>query len=319
MSSPGITVPPRVGRVVIEGVSPQIDGGRFPAKRVVGEQVEVTADVFADGHDTVLAVVRHRPPGRRWAEVWLRSLGNDRWTATFPVTALGLHRFTIQAWVDPFRTWLAGTLAKIEAGQEVAVELAVGAALVEAAAEASPAKTADRLRELARPLEASDLAGFGQACEPLLALMDRRAGRSAATTHPELAVLVERERARFGSWYEMFPRSTAPARGTHGTFADVARRLPEVAAMGFDVLYLPPIHPIGRTATARARTTPLDGPPRRSGQPVGHRGGRGRSHRGPPRAGHRGRLPGPRRRGGARTTSRSRSTSRSSARPITRG
>ena len=263
MSSPGITDPPVPGRVVIEAVAPQVDAGRFPVKRVVGEEVEVTADVFADGHDTIIGVVRHRPPGRRWAEVWLRPLGNDRWTATFPVSGLGRHRFTVQAWVDPFRTWMAATLARIEAGQDASPELGIGATLVEDAAATAPDRIAERLRELARPLEAMDLAGFGKACAPLLALMDRRSDRATATTHPELTVLVERERARFGSWYELFPRSTAPVKGTHGTLADVARRLPEGAAMGFDVLYLPPIHPIGHTG----RKGPDNALAARSGDP----------------------------------------------------
>ena len=252
------------GRVVIEGVLPQVDGGRFPPKRVIGEEVEVIADVYADGNDTIRAVVRHCPPGGRWAEVPLQLLGNDHWTASFPVTVLGRHRFTVQAWIDPFRTWLTGTLAKIAAGQDVAVELAMGAALVEAAAAGARPDAAERLRRLAGPLTRQDPAGL-VAADDLATQMDRVADRRAATTHAELTVLVERERARFGAWYELFPRSAAspadPAR--HGTFADVAERLPEIAAMGFDVVYLPPIHPIGRTG----RKGPDNALAARSGDP----------------------------------------------------
>lgn len=237
----------RRGRVVVEGVSPRVDGGRYPVKRVAGEQVEVSADVFVDGNDTIRGVVRHCPPGGRWAEVALRPVGNDRWVASFTVGRLGVHRFTVEAWVDPFRTWLAGAVAKAEAGQDVAVELAMGAALVEAAAAAAPADAAERLGALVGVLGQGDAAGLRASAEPLAVLMDRWSGRGEVTTHRELTVLVERERARFGSWYELFPRSTATVAGRHGTFADVARRLPDVAAMGFDVLYLPPIHPIGGT------------------------------------------------------------------------
>ena len=242
--SPGGAV---TGRVVIENVAPVVDCGRFPVKRVSGESVTVSADVFADGKDVVAARLLHQPPGGRWSAVPLESQGNDRWQGSFDVQALGTHRFTVEGWIDPFRTWLQGTLAKIDAGQDVAVDLQVGALLVEAAAVATSARTAARLRATADPLLRGDAAGFPAAAEAMAAQMDALADRSAGTVHPECTVLVERERARYGAWYELFPRSAAAVAGRHGTFADVVARLPEIAAMGFDVVYLPPIHPIGVT------------------------------------------------------------------------
>lgn len=235
------------GRVVVEHVAPTVDGGRFPAKRVSGEDVVATADVFTDGKDTVAGRLLHRPPGGRWTAVPLEPLGNDRWTATFTVERLGLHRFTVEAWVDPFRSWLVGALAKIEAGQDVAVDLQIGARLVTEAADRASTRAADRLRTTAAPLVDGDAVAFAARAETVARLMDGLADRAAATIHPERTVLVERERARFSTWYELFPRSTAPEPGRHGTFADVARRIPDLAALGFDVLYLPPIHPIGVT------------------------------------------------------------------------
>ncbi|MCB1016158.1 MAG: DUF3416 domain-containing protein, partial [Acidimicrobiales bacterium] len=144
-------------------------------------------------------------------------------------------------------SWLTGALAKISDGQDVAVDLQIGAALVEAAAGRASTRAADRLRAAARPLLAGDPAAFAESAPVVAALMDPLADRSEGTVHAERAVLVERERARFSTWYELFPRSAGTEPGRHGTFADVAARLPELGALGFDVVYLPPIHPIGRS------------------------------------------------------------------------
>ncbi len=233
--------------MVVEHVAPVVDCGRFPVKRVSGEHVVVSADVFTDGKDTVAARLLHRPPGGRWTAVPLEPLGNDRWSASFPVERLGIHRFTVEAWVDPFRSWLVGALAKIDAGQDVAVDLQIGAHLVQEAADRASSRAAERLRATAAPLLDGDAAAFAEAAGTIARLMDGLADRADATIHPERTVLVERERARFSTWYELFPRSASPEPGRHGTFADVARRVPELAALGFDVLYLPPIHPIGVT------------------------------------------------------------------------
>ena len=242
-------------RVVIEGVEPEVDGGRFPIKRVVGERVTVEADVFADGHDSVCCVLLWRPEGdETWREAPMKALGNDRWRGELTVSALGRYRYSILGWVDHFRTWRRDLKKRVEAGQDVAVDLAIGAGYIEQAGKR--AQAAGR-RADARVLAglARDLARGGDDAGPLrLALdaeleelMDRHADRRFATRYGrELQVVVDRPRARFSTWYEMFPRSTR-SDGEHGTFDDCAARLPYVAAMGFDVAYLPPVHPIGTT------------------------------------------------------------------------
>ena len=236
-------------RVVIESVSPEIDGGRFPAKRTTGETVTVEADVFADGHDVVRAVVRHRhASSAAWTEVPMSALPNDRWRAEFPVTELGRHVFTVVGWIDHFETWRRQLARRVEAGQDVKVELEVGARMVEAATSRADGNATDtqKLSSYAQALRRPRGAAVA-ADAALAALMARHADRSLAVTYPrELEIVVDPVRARFSSWYELFPRSTG-APGRHGTFADVARRLPSIAKMGFDVLYLPPIHPVGRT------------------------------------------------------------------------
>ncbi len=242
-------------RVVIEGVRPEIDCGRFPIKRVVGEEVVVEADVFADGHDALCCLLLHRREDEAaWRETPMEALGNDRWRGRFTVEALGRCRYTLLAWVDPWKTWCRDLDKRLAAGQDVALELQVGAALVAAAAAraaraAGAAEDAAALRAAAGDLAADTAAAAGPPAltEALDGLMARHADRSRATAYRhELAVVVDRERARFSAWYEMFPRSCGPE-GAHGTFRDCEARLPYVAAMGFDVLYLPPIHPIGRT------------------------------------------------------------------------
>jgi starch synthase (maltosyl-transferring) len=253
-------------RVIVENVQPEIDAGRFAIKRTIGERVEVTADVYVDGHDLLVSMLRFRAQSaREWTEVPMAALGNDRWRAAFDITLLEPYRYTVEAWVDEFRTWRRGLQKKVEAGQAEPVDLLVGAELVAAAAgraSKSEAKAlaghAEALRDEARRLEARAAAALDVA---LLALMDRHPDRSRAGHAPrELVVTVERERARFGSWYEMFPRSTAPEAGRHGTFRDVEARLGYVAGMGFDILYLPPIHPIGRTHRKGKNNSPVAQP-----------------------------------------------------------
>jgi starch synthase (maltosyl-transferring) len=237
-------------RVVIEGVSPEIDGGRFPIKRVEGEHVVVEADVLADGHDVVSALLLwRRDETASWTETSMEALGNDRWQAAFPVAATGRYRYCVEGWVDPFLTWRRDLAKRIEAGQDVAVELAIGAGLVAAAAARAAGADQRQLREWAKaltgrlPVEARQALALG---DDLLALVERYPDRSAATRYPlELGVWVDRVRARYSTWYEFFPRSASPDPGRHGTLADCAARLPYVADMGFDVVYLPPIHPIG--------------------------------------------------------------------------
>src|SRR5215831_19750878 len=235
-------------RVVIEHVDPEIDAGRFPIKRTAGERVVVEADAFAEGHDELACVLLHRSSGEtEWQEAPMRPLVNDRWRGEFHVGQPGRHVYTLEGWVDSFHTWVRDLVRRLEAGQDVTVDLRIGARLVVDAAARAAGADATRLRELAGVLTGSDGEHHALSLE-LAELMARYPDRCSATRYErELEVLVDRERARFGAWYELFPRSAAPVPGRHGTFKDVEGRLPYVAGMGFDVLYLPPIHPIGRT------------------------------------------------------------------------
>jgi starch synthase (maltosyl-transferring) len=279
-------------RVVIERVWPEIDAGRFPIKRTVGEQVTVSADIFADGYDVLAGVVKYRfvPAGQpsprqeasaapaprtsnqsgpgavapldqratdpargEWAEIPLTARDDDRWEATFPVTELGEYEYTIEAWVDRFGSWLKDLIAKADAGQDVSSELLEGAELIQAAVGPGSSRTEDvhRLLETADLLrsEAPHVARIWAAKDPKLrALMDARPDRSASTTYDRaLRCVVDSIRARFGAWYEMFPRSVTPDASRSGTLREAEARLADIAAMGFDVVYLPPVHPIGET------------------------------------------------------------------------
>ncbi len=252
-------------RVVIEGVTPEIDGGRFPVKRVVGEGVTVGGDVFAEGHDRLAAVLRFRRAGEEsWREMPMQPLVNDRWEATFPVAQLGTWEYVAHAWVDEFASWRAGLAKKCEAGLDVASELLEGAVLVRRAAERASGADRQWLSEQARVLGGAGETGARAAtalAPELAAAVARYPDRTRETRYERvLRVTVDRERAAFGAWYEMFPRSAASDPGRHGTFADVAARLPYVAAMGFDVVYLPPIHPIGRTHRKGRNNAPSAGP-----------------------------------------------------------
>lgn len=241
-------------RVVIENLAPEIDGGKYPVKRTVGEQVVVEADIHADGHDVLGAAILYRPERESaWLEAVMRPLVNDRWQGQFPVESLGSYFYTVQAWVDGFQSWSRDTVKKFEAGQDISVAAAMGARLIEAAADRAQGSDAQKLaREFAAELKSLSRAG-GEAVaklarnEELAALMRRYTDRSRATTYDkQLRVTVDREKARYSSWYEMFPRSSATAPDKHGTFRDCIERLRYVSGMGFDVLYFPPIHPIGR-------------------------------------------------------------------------
>ena len=242
-------------RVVIEAVSPEVDGGRFPSNRSLGERVAIEADVFADGHDALACVMRYRHQSEAsWTELPMAALGNDRWRAEFTVTELGRYLYTFEGWVDRFLTWRLQLAKRVAAGQDIAAELEVGARLVEAAAGRAQGADSAALLKHAAALRSAAIAGNAPHPDPLplgerelFALMDRYPDRSEAVSYPrELELLVDPVRARFSAWYELFPRSAGEP-GRHGTFRDVVRRLPYVASMGFDVLYMPPIHPIGST------------------------------------------------------------------------
>ncbi len=234
----------------IESVAPAVDGGRYPVKRVIGDEVAVAGDLVADGHDAVAGVVRFRHEREPvWREIALVAGANDRYGASFAAAALGLYRFQLEAWIDAFAGWSAALGKKVEAALDVRVELLVGADLVRAAAARAGADAAALVRAAnalaspeRSPAERIDVALGAE----LAALMAKHPDRSAATQSAEYAVRVERGLARFGAWYELFPRSCGK-NGKHGTFRDAEAMLPYVADLGFDVVYLPPIHPIGRT------------------------------------------------------------------------
>ena len=258
-------------RVVIEHVVPEIDAGRFPAKRAVGESVVVEADIFGDGHDHVearLLVSGPRPQDREkeWSVTPLLPIGNDRWQASFPVPEPGVYRYTIAAGIDHLDTWQDGLAKKLKAGQDIALELETGALLVTAAAERAKGKDRKALEATARQLRenGTDLRALEEKEEKATAESERAAYAAPglapellqiARRYPDtelearydrtLEVHVDRVRARFSTWYELFPRSGGPDAATHGTLRDVEGKLPYLAELGFDVLYLPPIHPIG--------------------------------------------------------------------------
>src|SRR5215470_12291800 len=302
------------GRVVIERVWPEIDAGRFPIKRTVGEQVTVSADIFADGHDLLAGVVKYRHlPGPEgpglpdktttagrvlsdpppWREAPLVARNDDRWDATFTVTELGEYEYTIEAWLDRFGSWLKELVAKADAGQDVSSELLEGAELIQAAVgRLKPAPTYQgggayegveagfsrpveptenlRLLEIADLLrsDAPQVARIWAAKDRnLRTLMDARPDRSASTTYDRaLRCVVDSVRARFGAWYEMFPRSVTPDASRSGTFREAEARLADIAAMGFDVVYLPPVHPIGETYR-KGRNNALTASPGEPGSP----------------------------------------------------
>ena len=239
-------------RVAVERLYPEIDCGRFPAKRVVGDEMAVEVNAFADGHDELRCVLLHRREGQAdWTETPMTPLVNDRWHATFPVPDVGAYEYTAAAWTDRFRTWRRDFERRLEAQHDPAVELLVAAQLVSSAAAQAAGDAAQRLHAVARDLlPPGDLqARTNAALDPeLLALMDEHAERADFTRYPRTArVLVDPPKAAFSTWYELFPRSASTTAGKHGTFRDAIGRLPYIAGMGFDVLYLPPIHPIGLT------------------------------------------------------------------------
>jgi len=250
-------------RVIIEGVTPEIDAGRFPIKRIVGEATVVEADILADGHDALSCALLYRKESEaKWTEVPMESLGNDRWRGSFRVQELGRYRYTVVGWIDHFKTWSRDLGKRVEAGQDVSVDLLIGAELVEGARRQASLTHAGWLSTFAEALRAGGAEGARQALSPELArLMSICGERRFATTYDkELKVVVERERARFGAWYELFPRSASATPGRHGTFKDLEARLPYVAAMGFDVLYLPPIHPIGKSFRKGRNNSTVVGP-----------------------------------------------------------
>ena len=238
------------GNVIIEGVYPELDCGRYAVKREVGDVLQVRADIFKEGHDVLAAVLKHREKGADlWAEtpMEVENAGLDRWRGSFDLTRNARYEYTIEAWFDEFETWRLETGKKVDDGQVVELELIEGREIVQKAAERSGGA------QLARALEDFDAGTYDERLallrsEELRALMARHPDRSGSTAYPKnLEVVVDRVGARFAAWYEMFPRSQGTEPGRSATFREAEARLPVIAHMGFDVVYLTPIHPIGKT------------------------------------------------------------------------
>jgi starch synthase (maltosyl-transferring) len=246
--------PKSVQRVVIESVLPEIDGGRFPIRRTPGEFVTVSADIFADGHDVINAALQYRRDDHTdWQYEPMQSITNDRWEAQFRPGSPGIYFYTLRGWVDRFKTWARDLGKKADAGQDLSLDLMTGVQFVAAAAKrasAADGKILSALNERLRTITGTDTAAavaFSED-EDLIALMARYRERAGDTVYDkELVVRVDRARARFSTWYEMFPRSCTSSAERPGTLRDCAQYIEYVADMGFDVLYLPPIHPIGVT------------------------------------------------------------------------
>ena len=243
-------------RVSIDNVMPEVDCGHYPIKRTINEEVKVEADIFADGHDKVDAVIvyRQKRKGRgkekKWQESPLTFIENDHWSGSFKIDEAGDYEYTIEAWVDHFATWQYGLKKKYDDSQPIQTELLIGAEMMEDAL--SRASTPDKkklkawiqlLRSEKNENEAVTEALSPEAKEIMYASRDRE---KAHRYDKILPLRVERKRALFSAWYEFFPRSTSPNEGEHGTFKTSEAILPEIAEMGFDVIYLPPIHPIGK-------------------------------------------------------------------------
>lgn len=249
-------------RVVIENVRPQINSGRYPIKRAMGEKVAVTADIFSDGHDVVSAVLLYRASkDKKWNQTPMKPEVNDQWSSWFMVQDIGIYQYTVEGRVDHFRTWQKDLQKKSEAGQDVKIDIMTGCELVQEGVKLARGKDIKKLEGFLQKIknEADPEKAAALALErELTDVMDKYYDRSSSTRYDkELAVTVDRKKAAFSAWYERFPRSCASEPGKHGTFKDCEAVLPEIARMGFDVFYLPPIHPIGRTKRKGKNNDPV--------------------------------------------------------------
>jgi starch synthase (maltosyl-transferring) len=249
-------MPPRstYSPIVIEAVRPSVECGLYRAKAIVGDRVTVTADIFRDGTAELRGVIRYRKAGTtRWSEAPLRHEGNDAWSGDFVPDKVGRFQYAIEAWTDDFATWRRDLLKKVDAGQDVSLELQEGAVIIDQRIEKASARDKKKLADAATKLRTPASKGpadkpdrrLTSALDPALEeLVGNNPTRADAATSQVFELTVDRERARSGAWYELFPRSTGPA-GKHGTFKTATKDLARIADMGFDVVYLPPIHPIG--------------------------------------------------------------------------
>lgn len=252
MNTETASAPAASPAIVIERVQPEIDGGRWPIKREVGDRLEVSADIFKEGHDALACVLRYRLLTEDlWQEVPMEPIGNDRWVGRFDVNQNARYRYSIGAFVNLFESWLMEVTTKHEAGERIESELLEGRTLVEATALRAQGEGKTRLNEWLSRWRTGDpvTSQLNIAVNPdVKALMERYQERRAWTLYDhELEVVVDRGLARYGAWYEFFPRSQGTTTERSATFKECEARLPAIKAMGFDVVYLTPIHPIGRT------------------------------------------------------------------------
>jgi starch synthase (maltosyl-transferring) len=259
------------GACVIEAIAPQLDGGRHAVKRIAGDRFIVEADIFREGHDALAAVLRYRVAGAKaWRETPMRLVTNDRFSGSFVLEAIGVCEYTIEAWPDAFATWAHDTEIKHAAGQPVSLELIEGRVLIDAAVDRARKPDRTALRGLLAEYDAaaSDEARLAiLLSERAAAWMERAPDRSGATRFaPALPLYVDRRAAQVGAWYELFPRSQSGDAQRHGTFTDTERQLPRVRELGFDIVYLPPIHPIGH-AFRKGRNNSLEPGPDDPGSP----------------------------------------------------
>lgn len=265
-------------RVIISNVSPVVEGGEFPAKAIVDEQIPISADIFGDGHDEIAACVFIKHINEtQWTELPMSFVINDHWQTGFKVVNVGFYEFVIHAWEDHFTTWKKGLRKKFDAGQDINIELQIGAEMLKQAAvdneDGRSALTdwAQQLKQLNNPAAQVSLA----LNDDLAALMYKFRRSDMVTVYPAtFKIEAERKKAGFSTWYELFPRSTVAQPGKHGSFKDVIALLPRVAKMGFDVLYFPPIHPIGEK-NRKGKNNSLTAGPEDPGSPwaIGNRKG----------------------------------------------
>lgn len=253
------------GAFHIENIYPIVDGGRFGIKRVLGEAIEIWADVYRDGHEIIAAaVVWRKEDDREWHRAPLTFDINDRWTGRFTPAEIGRHVYAIEAWTDEFATWRHGMELKIKAGQDVTLDALEGAAMMTKAQSGGREAVATILRYCEQFLQTGDVAPLMS--DELMSAMSESQARADLTRTAPLPLMIDRERARNGAWYEMIPRSQGKIPGVHGTLRDCIARLPDVAAMGFDVVYFTPIHPIGEK-NRKGRNNALSAAPGDVGSP----------------------------------------------------
>src|SRR5215813_9381044 len=232
-------------RFLIEDIYPCVDGGRYPVKRIAGESVEVWADIFREGHDVIAAALLWRAEATDWRREPMQFHNNDRWRGYFTPPNPGAYLFAIEAWTDQFATWRKEFGLRKEAGQDLSLPAREGHELL------AELKPRERKARLLVDAYAKKFAAEGDAGilldEGLATAMAKTEARPDLTRSTVIPLLAERERARCGAWYEMVPRSQGTVPGKHGTFDDCIARVPEIAALGFDVIYMTPIHPVGRT------------------------------------------------------------------------